>query len=994
METLALIAFSCLRLAPTLAPHRWLTLHATAAERVGILTGSLALLLVGVSHGLLYDITHTWTFAILSLALVLEAVQRRSQSWFVAFQAGLILTVVSAVTAFAHPLGWLADARGPQAYGVGLAVLSLAWVAARRVMARRSSLMVLLPSSSIGLDRLTLAMLVVGVVLSGGIVAGAGVLAEWDPNFSTEVWAQLFGPGTWLLLAILSVALLAMLIGPPREEENPQRKFAVVSLVVLVLATTCWWAGMHIVDRAGASALRWGLAGCFLGGSILLASRQSLARLVQRVGLASTSASGEVRVLLGATTCVVVFLTVILTGLGFNGDARLGPLPASVFAEMGTILCGIGPMVLVIAGLIGTAVRDRSAGYALAAGLLTTATAMGGYALGVVQAEVAFDGAQGVLTILIGSGVAGACGLAWLLCILPLREPVAGPLLGVQAWLGLVGTVGLAIQLLPGLLNTPGLPPEPIYQVLGGPVGWLALLLSTASALWYTIRFVPRSAIDVGGLFLWVAGILAGSLARSWDTATVWLSYHVLAGSWSILAVVICVAGSLVPLHSRRWQVLLPARRLRRWLAGLAALLTLLAIRGAWDSLSVFGTPVIAALSASMLMGTVALWFRKGGFVYPSGLLFALATFLNWLAWGPPTFAAGVLSIVIGLAMAAAFWQAIALPQLRLGVANMRWPGPPFSPIATTVVLGMLVLVVGLAVGIDAVGEPSVTLGAMGWASFIAVCVALFAALADTGSRLARPGFYLLGLVLAGMVLHALSLSPTQLAWAGTVVLALHILLVSLLAWAWPTAEKGTETVSRLELPVMEREWPWLLPAQTAVAAMVSLLAFAVAVSLPVLQERVMAPLAIMLLVPAALLLSRVAPVGWPEWMRQAAAGCAAWALAALALAVPDPAGVAPWLQRDAWLLAALTVSTVAALQAGVIGLSEQVVKSMRPIGLVMGWMAVLLAFVLIGQMFPLFDRDTKRHAADRAGNRLRGVGAARADGPGDSTGDSSGAIR
>jgi hypothetical protein len=121
-----------------------------------------------------------------------------------------------------------------------------------------------------------------------------------------------------------------------------------------------------------------------------------------------------VQVLLGASACVVVFLTVILTGLGFQGQTLPGPLPQSIFARMGTVLCSIGPMVLVIVGLVGTALRDRSAGYALAAGLLTTATAMGGYALGVVQSGATFDLNHAVLTMLIGCNTAGVCGLAWL----------------------------------------------------------------------------------------------------------------------------------------------------------------------------------------------------------------------------------------------------------------------------------------------------------------------------------------------------------------------------------------------------------------------------------------------------------------------------------------------------------------------------------------------------------------------------------------------------
>jgi hypothetical protein len=960
---------------------------ARAAGQVALFTGALALLTALTSGSFPHAGLHTATTAVLSLALLLPALQRRSSGWFTAFQAGLIVTVLCAVTALAHPRGWLADARGPQAYGVGLALLSLAWVGARRAMVGRPMLESLLPRLWMGLDRLLLGGLVIGSMVPAVVVAGQGILAEWAPNSSTEVLPHLFGPGGWLVLGVLAMALLAQLIAPARRDPSPlpgaekgEQRAGTVSdglfpvaytsgslpllgLVWLSLCAATWWAGMHVVDRAGASALRWSLAGCFLGGSILLWLRKEIARLAERVGLATAPATGEVRVLFEAAACVVVFLTVILTGLGFRGDRLPGPLASSVFAQMGTVLCSIGPMVLVIAGLVGTAFRERSAGYALAAGLLTTVTAMGGYALGVVQSGAAFDFSQALLTVLIGCTTAGAYSLAWLACAHLLRLlPGDGLLPAVQAWLGLTGVVALSVILLPGLLFAPGVPAEPQYLTLGGPVGWLALMVSAGAALWHTSISAPHRRVHVGGLVILSAGILGGSLARMLDTATWWMSYHVLTSFWSGGAVSISASISLLPPGSRRWQRL-QALRVRPWLAGLAVLLTVLALRGMTADLARQMTPIGAALAASVLTGSVALWFRQGGFVYPSGLLFALATFLTWMAWGPSTFAAGGLAIVIGLALAAAFWQAIELPQLRIEVAKLRWRGVPFSPIATAVSLILLAAVVALAVAGDALVGNREILGAMGWCSAIAVGVALLAALGDANSRLAWPGLYVFGLVLAGMVLQALGLPPERLAWAGALALAIHAGIASMVASYWPQSmvETATDPANRLRLPALQREWPWLVPAQVTVAVAVILLGFGVAINLPALAERLTGPLAIMLLVPAALALARVAPGEWSSWLATASEACAAAALAALAWAVPDSTGVAPWLQRNAWLLAALTASCVLAMQVSGRIMAEQHGARLRQFGLVLGWMAVLLAPVLLGQMVPLFDKVTRR---------------------------------
>jgi hypothetical protein len=978
---------------------------AKGAGQVALLTGALALLLAVFSGTFPHAVEHTITTAILSLALLVPALRLRSPAWFTAFQAGLIVTVLCGVTALAHPRGWLDDARGAQAYGAGLALLSLAWVAARRTMGRQPGLESLLPRSWMGLDRLLLGGLVIGSMVPAVVVASRAILAEWVIDSSTEVLPHLFGPGAWLIPGVLALALLALLIGPEQEGEVLLRRSSILGLVWLTMSAITWWAGMHIVDRAGASALRWGLAGCFLGGSILLWLRKEIAWLAGRVGVPALTGEGnpedrlkpglqraakDVQVLLGTSACVVVFLTMILTGLGFQGQTLPGSLPQSIFSWMGTVLCSIGPMVLLIAGLVGTALRDRSTGYALAAGLLTTATAMGGYALGIVQSGATFDLNQAVLTVLIGCTTAGVCGLAWLAAahlprlllpasggVYPRRLswlaspqllPGNGPLLAIQAWLGLAGLMLLAMTQLPGLLYAPGLPAEAHYLTLGGPVGWLALIVCAGAALWHTTTTALRSRVHVDGLVLLVSGILAGSFARQYDSATWWVSYHVMAVFWSAAAVLISVVGSLVPLRSRRWQVLFPARLVRPWLAGLALLLTIIAVRGMGGSLVHQNqvTPIVAALAASMLTGMAALWFRRGGLVYSSGLLFTLATYLHWLAWGawgPDTVSAGALSIVIGLATSAAFWQAIALPQLRIDVTKLRWRGLPYSPVATAVALIVLATTVAVPVFADAASGFHMKLGWPAWASAAAVGVALLAALGDPASRLARPGLYVLGLTLAGMGLHALELPPERLAWAGALALAVHAGIASLLAWCWPAMapESGAEPASRLKLPLLEREWPWFLPAQLIVAAAVALLGFGVAITLQAPIERLAGPLAIALLVPGALALSRVAPGGWRTQLMLASEVCAATALAALAWAVPDPAGVAPWLHRNAWLLAALTSACVLAMQVGGRLPAELHGAKLRQFGLVLGWLAVLLAPVLLGQMFPLFEKATRR---------------------------------
>src|SRR5262249_39601747 len=155
-----------------------------------------------------------------------------------------------------------------------------------------------------------------------------------------------------------------------------------------------------------------------------------------------------------------------------------------------------------------------------------------------------------------------------------------------------------------------------VYRVLGGEAGWLALALSAAAAWWCAAADRPQDRLHVLGLVGLAAGVLAASHARAWDTPGRWVSYHVLAACWSGLALSGVAAGWLVPGSVRRgW-------RMHGWLAGLTAALLVVALAGGWDARGKVLTPAGAALAGCLLAGSAAVWFRQGGFVYCSGLLF------------------------------------------------------------------------------------------------------------------------------------------------------------------------------------------------------------------------------------------------------------------------------------------------------------------------------------------------------------------------------------
>src|SRR5207302_1237303 len=104
-----------------------------------------------------------------------------------------------------------------------------------------------------------------------------------------------------------------------------------------------------------------------------------------------------VRVLLVVGAAVpLLFLTAVIAVIGFARLHPSGPAPGSPFAAAGVILNNLTPLVLLCVGLAGHGVRERSAGYAFAAGLTALVSVAGGYALVIVTGGGTIGGCETV----------------------------------------------------------------------------------------------------------------------------------------------------------------------------------------------------------------------------------------------------------------------------------------------------------------------------------------------------------------------------------------------------------------------------------------------------------------------------------------------------------------------------------------------------------------------------------------------------------------------
>ncbi|MFO0845362.1 MAG: hypothetical protein U0797_23765 [Gemmataceae bacterium] len=406
------------------------TLQGVAGDRAALLAGAVAAALP-LSAGLyppnLFD---TGTAVLLAVAMF----TRGGAGWFVGGQLALVAATVLGVTWWAEPRGWLADPRGWHAYGLGLGGL---WLAAELARRRWPSL----PWEPFrpGVDRALGGVLITGHLLVAGTAAWGAGLQEWGlihPEMAPLHLAVIAAPAGWLLTLLLALPPLVALRGPAGTETRDARQGAAVELILLAVCLPLLYATWHTFDLAGASAARWALAACFLAGMALTWGREGLASAMERLGFVAPEGRGAAYTLFTGVAVAVVALTAVLTGLGFSGRPLPGPGAESPFARMGPTTSSIGPLLLVVAGLVGTAVRERWPGYALAAGLLLPASVMGGYALGVVQAGRPLDAPQLLFTVLLGCQATAYAALAWLAGA---RRVGGGELLGVQSALGLFG---------------------------------------------------------------------------------------------------------------------------------------------------------------------------------------------------------------------------------------------------------------------------------------------------------------------------------------------------------------------------------------------------------------------------------------------------------------------------------------------------------------------------------------------------------------------------
>ena len=770
-----------------------------------------------------------------------------------------------------------------------------------------------------------------GLLAIPALSTGFPVSRIWPP----EVVPHAYAMGTWVVLGLVSLALIASLWNRFSRPALSELVLAGVTIPLLVSAR-------FESELASASAVRWSLAVYALIVASAIAGRNRLAAIATRVGCPISAArppqiSGSLRNLsLSVAALPILALTLYCGLLMANRQILAGPVDESFFARMGTAWLYAGPIWILTLAMGAYALRDRKPMFALAGSFLTQMGVSLAYVLPKWQAGLQIGFPEFVELLQYNAMAISLYSLLWLALdrwvgtvasTEKIQKHTFATALDFQLLLAMSTLVGLALWAVLGIVLSPGELPDSI-ETLGSPLSYGALLLTSIACLWSTHDQWPRTVVHVGSI---AASALIAFIAASTfssNSAENWLSYHVLSGGWCAMAAVgaaaVCATWSSSRDSAADEQATdasgLQTSMLLRWTMLLVGLVVLLALRGEWQdaarpwwSAGVTGATVV-------IVAALAMSRRRQPYAYTATLLAMLATTFVWLRpWiglGQPVVLQSWVNLaeanLIAASLAGLIWLAVEISWQRS--SNVTFDPRSLSPpvhhaaagFALVIGAGLIVLCGGnRAVASALTDAATVISNPGGWLMLTTLGVLLVASLWDRRAKHAIGGLYGLGLMTSAVALDSLALSPRNLLFGIGWTAAAYLLLTGLIS---RQRDRLSGLVESLRIPHAAadsgRTLRWLSAANLTLAAAVVLIEFWVVLTFDERSQRLWGTTAAFLLVPGIAALSQSRQRGLFQFLTFIAGAVAAvdigWALM-------DVVGETHfWLQRTIRLLVVL----------------------------------------------------------------------------------------
>jgi hypothetical protein len=645
---------------------------------------------------------------------------------------------------------WLVNEHHILAQLILLGLGAIVWSVIRRATTSRESLRELLHASWPSVDQILLGVGVVALPILAATWAMPQV--GWELGFpikdlggatlldeSLAGWA---GRG-WLALAVILTGLVVSLW----ERVNIP---ALIGLGVASFAAV-WLAAEPFQDQAAAaSAVRWA-AGIYavVWGAVFIARDQMLlgakqlawlrwdrlshrrpARTLDFAAPEATEWFCLQPLVFGGLTILVI--TIVAVAQSASGIRLRGPVDGSMFASMGLTASYAGPLLALVAVLLGYALRERQAAFAMGGSVVFQLAINLAFLLYLTRSPAQPQEVRTIEWLQWNSLAAGAYALIWLglrRWITPASAPQqTAPRIMLDLQIVVAGATAAMLVLWGGwsIFTHPAVPP-PETAIVGHWLSYVALALFLAALAWLamtgetTLR--PAALGDMAIALLAGIVVLVAASVNQLDTRGQWIAYHTLTAGWMVVGALAC-AGAVIraalippsplvgegpgvrgesPFSAKSWSSLLPHHFAA---ALLAAPLVMLAIRGNWSDPNQPWWSLAAAGGSFLIATVLGLACRSQLYAYASTFLAGLAISLFWFApagdtWqfvlfgNMPAFPEG---LTLALTAAAGLWlsREIAAQRLQDQSFDARFTGPRVHILALA---GMLPLYFLLRLG-------------------------------------------------------------------------------------------------------------------------------------------------------------------------------------------------------------------------------------------------------------------------------------------------------
>jgi hypothetical protein len=896
--------------------------------KVGAILGSAAATLFLVGQLVWFGCEPASIFALRAVILSIVCLGllwlEGSAFFFAAFQVALALAAVL-LTKFTlqhfdwygfQPSAWI-DPRALQVQGIVLGLMCLGYVAIRTVLRKASAeanergRVMRAVVEGIAFDHVLAIGLVCGfaIVLLYGSATGIGYELS-NPartpriyDFAGHPHALIFGIGSLILLIVLLTVMVANLLARWREA------FALGA--VIVLWSLCpLIAGRFESQVATASAGRWALAIFLLIASALYALRE---RFWSRgIDPATDRFVSSRAALLALTLGPLLLLTLSPTLDAVNYVPARGP-QSGLFQAIGNVVLYGVPLVLAVAALAIHAVRDRSAPFAFAAGLLVNFTVTVVHLIAVAGVNGPMDRVVLVNSLQLNAIAAASVVLIWISTrvwwIVEKNASVGNErvLLVIQASLAialnavLIASLTLYVVAFPAAVGRGTIAASSF-------TGWLALSLTIAAVV--TLHKASARAIQFVGLaisFLAIGALISFRFAQAGGAN--WAALHVLLASLVIIAWLLLAARSLP-----RQQAI--ARALSAngtpfadgWASdavsfatGVGMLAVLVSLRGPFiDPLGAWWS--IGPLLTMTALAATLNWITFGrAYLYAAGVLFNLAVSIWLIKYGtrPGSLTGFVEANIVALSLGGILWLCLELRARR--VAGKASSPASFHNIAALASLVGLALVVAAHLYND-LGEFYQTLSpGLDMITLISVAALMVACLWDRGAEYAVAGIYFLGLFGAATAVHHLHLTPRNLIWSLTVAVAIIAVISALL---WRLRQPLLDLGARLKIPPRispdADRLTWLIVFNVIVVSLIVVSAFWITITFDNGLLRAVASLAVFV---QLLTFGLMAEGRWRRDLQRAAFAMFQTGIVFLGWSFLTPATNGTWLNRAVILM-------------------------------------------------------------------------------------------